>query len=80
MTFNESDTVEAYLRDLLCGCVTHHTAVGPGFARRAGRTSGLDGFYLAQGDVSRKLQDVCSEYFVRGSFPSTPLASEMNRC
>ena len=33
MTFNESNTVEAFIRDLLCGDITHHTAVGPGLAR-----------------------------------------------
>ena len=35
MSFNEANTVEAFIRDLLCGGVTHHTAVGPGLARRA---------------------------------------------
>jgi len=34
MTANESYAVEGYLRDHLCGGVTHHTAAGPGFARR----------------------------------------------
>ena len=38
MTFNESNTVEAFVRDRLCGGITHHTAVGPGLARR---TAGL---------------------------------------
>ena len=65
MTFNESNTVEAYLRDLLCGGVTHHTAVGPGYARRAGRISGLGWHYLAPGDVPRQPQDVFVESFVR---------------
>ena len=34
MTFNEANTVEAFIRDLLCGGVTCHTAVGPGLARQ----------------------------------------------
>jgi len=27
MTFTESNTVEALVRDILCGGVTHHTAL-----------------------------------------------------
>ena len=45
-SFNEANTVEAFVRDLLCGGVTHHTAVGPGLARRAGQLSGLGWHYL----------------------------------
>ena len=41
MTFTESNTVEALVRDILCGGVIHHTAVGPGLARRHGALSGL---------------------------------------
>ena len=29
---NKTNTVEAFVRDLLCGGITHHTAVGPGLA------------------------------------------------
>lgn len=65
MTFNEANTVEAFLRDLLCGGVTHHTAVGPGLARRAGRISGLGWHYLAPNNVPRQPQDVFVESFVR---------------
>jgi type I site-specific restriction-modification system R (restriction) subunit len=65
MTFNESNTVEAYLRDLLCGGVTHHTAVGPGVARRAGKISGLGWHYLAPTNVPRQPLDVFVEPFVR---------------
>jgi len=36
MTFTELNTVEALVRDILCGGVTHHTAVGPGLAPRHG--------------------------------------------
>ena len=65
MTFNESNTVEAYLRDLLCGGVTHHTAVGPGLARRTGKLSGLGWHYLAPSDVPRQTHEVFAEPFVR---------------
>ena len=33
MPFTESNTVEALVRDILCGGVIHHTAAGPGLAR-----------------------------------------------
>ncbi len=37
VSFNEANTVEAFLRDLLCGGVTHHTAGGlPSFPGPAG--------------------------------------------
>ena len=29
MTFNEANTVEAFIRDLLCGGITDHTPSGP---------------------------------------------------
>jgi len=65
MTFNEANTVEAFFRDLLCGGVTHHTAVGPGFARRHGTISGLGWHYLAHQHIPRQPQDVFVESFVR---------------
>lgn len=65
MSFNEANTVEAFLRDLLCGGITHHTAVGPGLARRTGRISGLGWHYLAPSDVPRLPQEVFVEPFVR---------------
>ena len=42
MTFNESNTVEAFIRDLLCGGINHHTAVGPGLARRSDQIAGIE--------------------------------------
>ena len=65
MTFSESNTVEAHLRDLLCGSVTHNKAVGPGLARRTGHISGLGWHYLAPGDLPRQPQDIFVEPFVR---------------
>ena len=47
MTFNEANTVEAFIRDLLCGGVTHHTTVGPGLARTNNQLSGLGWHYLS---------------------------------
>ena len=48
MTFTESNTVEALVRDVLCGGVTHHTAAGPGLARRGGALSGAGWHYIAR--------------------------------
>ena len=64
MTFNESNTVEALIRDLLCGGVTHHTAVGPGLARRHGAISGIGWHFLAPENLSRQTHEVFVEPFV----------------
>ncbi len=53
MTFTESNTVEALVRDILCGGVTHHTAVGPGLARRHGALSGFGWHYLGPQHLPR---------------------------
>ncbi len=57
MTFNETNTVEAYVRDLLCGGITHHTAVGPGLARRTGQIAGLGWHYLDATNLPREPQE-----------------------
>ncbi len=63
--FNESNTVEAFIRDLLCGGVTHHTSAGPGLARRTGQIAGEGWHYLSASDVPRQPQEVFVEEFVR---------------
>jgi type I restriction enzyme R subunit len=65
MTFNESNTVEAFIRDRLCGGITHHTAVGPGLARRHGALSGLGWHFLAPQNLGRLPQEVLAESHVR---------------
>ncbi len=65
MTLPEIRTIEVHLRDLLTGGVTHHTATGPGLARRTGYISGLGWYYIAAGDVPRQPQDVFVEPYVR---------------
>ena len=65
MTFTESNTVEAFVRDLLCGGVTHHTAVGPGLARREGSLAGLGWHYLAPQHLPRQAHEVLVEDHVR---------------
>ena len=61
MTFNESNTVEAFVRDRLCGGITHHTAVGPGLARRLGQVSGLGWHFLAPQNLRRQPHEVLVE-------------------
>lgn len=65
MTFNESNTVEALIRDQLCGGVTHHTAVGLGLARRNRQISGLGWHYLSAANLPRQPHDVLVEDHLR---------------
>ena len=63
--FNEANTVEAFIRDLLCGGIKHHTAVGPGLARRAGQLSGLGWHYLSHENLPRQAQEALVEDHLR---------------
>ena len=65
MTFNEANTVEAFVRDLLCGGLTHHIAIGPGLARRTGKISGLGWHYLSHENLPRQPQEVLVEEHLR---------------
>jgi len=65
MTFNEANSVEAFVRDRLCGGITHHTAVGPGLARRHGQLSGLGWHFLAPQNLPRQPHEVLVEDHVR---------------
>ena len=65
MTFNEANTVEAFIRDLLCGGVTHHTAVGPGLARHNNQISGLGWHYLSYENLARQPQEALAEEHLR---------------
>jgi type I restriction enzyme, R subunit len=65
MTFNEANTVEAFVRDLLCGGITHHTAVGPGFSRHHDQLSGLGWHYLSHENLPRQPQEALVEQHLR---------------
>lgn len=65
MTFTETSTVENLVRDLLCGAVTHHTAVGAGLARRDGKLAGLGWHYLAPTNIPRQPHEVLVEDWIR---------------
>src|SRR5574338_413203 len=65
MPFNEANTVEAFIRDRLCGGITHYTAIGPGLARRQGSVSGLGWHFLAPQNLGRQLHEVLVENQLR---------------
>jgi type I restriction enzyme R subunit len=65
MTFTESNTVEAFIRDRLCGAVRHYTAVGVGIARRNREISGLGWHYLSATNLPRQPQEVLVEDHLR---------------
>src|SRR5687767_5970300 len=65
MSFNESNTVEAFIRDQLCGTITHYTAVGPGLARRNRKISGLGWHYLSAANLPRQSHEVLVEDHLR---------------
>ena len=65
MPFNEANTVEAFIRDLLCGGVTHHAVVGPGLARRSGQISGLGWHFLSHENLPRQPQEALVEDHLR---------------
>ncbi|MGE3275695.1 MAG: type I restriction endonuclease subunit R [Vicinamibacterales bacterium] len=65
MTFTESNTVEAFIRDQLCGGVTHHTAVGPGLARSNRQVSGLGWHHLSASNLTRRPHEVLVEDHLR---------------
>ncbi len=65
MSFTEASTVESLVRDLLCGGVTHHTAVGAGLARRQGKIAGVGWHYLPASSVPRLPHEVLAESWVR---------------
>ena len=65
MTFNEPGALELFVRDRLCGGVTHYTGARPGFARRKGRVSGLGWHFLAPRTLPRLHDEVMVEKHVR---------------
>ena len=67
MSFSEANTVEAFVRDELCGGVTHQTAAGPGLARRRGRVSGLGWHFLIPQDLPRQVHEVLVEDHLRAA-------------
>ena len=65
MTFNQRGAVEVFVRDRLCGGVTHYTGARPGYARRKGRVSGLGWHFLAPRTLARQPHEVIVERHFR---------------
>ncbi len=65
MSFSESNTVEAFIRDLLCGPIGVTTAVGPGLARRNNQVSGLGWHFLPHQELPRQVHEPLVEEHVR---------------
>lgn len=66
MTFTESNTVEAHLRDLLAGAASARTAqLSLGLARTGGKIAGLGWHYVAPADLPRQPQEVLVEPHLR---------------
>src|SRR5262249_12862591 len=64
--FNEGNTVEAHLRDILaCVGTSRPHDVGPGFARAGSRIVGLGWHYVAPADLPRQPQEVLVERYLR---------------
>jgi type I restriction enzyme R subunit len=66
MTFTESNTVEAHLRDLLAGAALVRPAqLSSGLARASGKIAGLGWHYIAPVDLPRQPQEVLVERHLR---------------
>lgn len=64
MTFNEANTVEAFIRDRLTG-TSSLTSVAPGLARQGGRISGLGWHFVGPADLPRQSQEALIEPYLR---------------
>lgn len=64
MTFNESNTVEAFVRDRLAGA-TGPAAISSDLARQGGKISGLGWHFVGPADLPRQPQEVLVEPWLR---------------
>lgn len=64
MTFNEANTVEAFIRDRLTG-TTNPTTVAPGFAEDGVASSGLGWHFVGPADLPRQPQEALVEPYLR---------------
>jgi type I restriction enzyme, R subunit len=66
--FNEANTVEAFVRDRLCGDgLVQHTAVESGLARKQGRLSGLGWHFVPPPNIGRQTDEVIVEARLRAA-------------
>lgn len=67
-SFNEGNTVEAHLRDILAGLpTTRPEEVSAGLARAGGRLSGLGWQFIGPADLPRQAQEVLVEPYLRNA-------------
>ena len=64
MTFNEANTVEAFIRDRLTGTAEPAT-VSPGLARQGGKITGLGWHFVGPTDLPREPQEALVEPYLR---------------
>lgn len=64
MTFNEANTVEAFIRDSLTG-TSGPATVAPGLARKGGKISGLGWHFVGPADLPRQSQEALVEPYLR---------------
>lgn len=64
MTFNEANTVEAFIRDRLTG-MNGPATVRPGLAREGGAISGLGWHFVGPADLPRQSQEALVEPYLR---------------
>lgn len=64
MTFNEANTVEAFIRDRLTG-TSGPTTVTPGLARQGTKISGLGWHFVRPADLPRQSQEALVEPYLR---------------
>ncbi|SDL22457.1 type I restriction enzyme, R subunit [Modicisalibacter muralis] len=64
MTFNEANTVEAFIRNRLAGSAAH-TSVAHGLARQGRDLAGLGWHYVGSGNLPRQPQEAIVEPYLR---------------
>lgn len=63
--FNEANTVEAFVRDILCGGIGQTAPPQPGLSRTNIKINGVGWHYLSSQNMPRQQQDVFVESFLR---------------
>ncbi|WP_228043698.1 type I restriction endonuclease subunit R [Dolichospermum sp. LEGE 00246] len=63
--FNEANTIEAFIRDILCGKITQTAPPQSGLSRKNRKINGVGWNYLPSQNIPRQPQEVFVETFVR---------------
>ncbi len=67
MSFDESNTIEAFIRDQLCGVKSHSITQtpAPGFSKEGNKISGIGWHYISQEKLPRRSNEVLVEGHLR---------------